>query len=57
MAKANKKNVHILKEIAFLPVFTYVSRYSAVRFSGGGTTLQFLDTVSELDCLLKIFAL
>lgn len=49
--------MYMLKEIVFDPVFTYVSRYSAVRSSGGGTALQFLDAVSELVCLLKIFAL
>lgn len=31
--------MYILKEIVFNPVFTYVSRYSTVRFSRGGTAL------------------
>lgn len=49
--------MYILKEIVFHPGFTYVSKYSAVRFSGGGTALKFLDIVNELVCFQKMFAL
>lgn len=43
--------MYILKEIISNPVFTYISRYSSVRFSGGGTALQLLVY------LLKNFAI